>query len=273
MTDNIYTLINEIWEEIQNVVNFESLTYLKMYFHAYSSKSHLKNITEDLELLRCFSPPPKDVLDFGCGIGIQARVLASYGYCVHGLETYVDKSVEEFFKGQNEKVEAYLGSRESSIERVWQIIKKKSNIEFQFYDGKHIPYKPESFDLVLAYAVLEHIPKNEVSGIIKELNRVLKPGGMFFIFQLPQKTSYTEFIARKLKLQAHEQLWDLKLIEQLLQQNHFKIIYSEKKDMIIHQPYKLINFVFPILNLIDTILLHTPLSYFAHHLTVVAQKL
>ena len=125
----------------------------------------------------------------------------------------------------------------------------------------------------MAYAVIEHIPLSEVEEIIRELKRVLKSNGFIYVFQLPSKSSYTEFIARHLGLESHEILWSFHDINRLLSKYNLKIIYKEKVDMLINHPYKLINPLYSILKIINKFLIHTPLSYFAHHLTVVAQKL
>lgn len=48
-----------------------------------------------------------------------------------------------------------------------------------FYDGKTIPFADNTFDSILTSEVLEHIYNLE--DILKELNRVLKPGGKILI--------------------------------------------------------------------------------------------
>jgi len=53
------------------------------------------------------------------------------------------------------------------------------------YDGKKIPFKNNSFDVVLMFDVIEHIP-NIQEFLEKEVYRVLKKGGIF-IFQTPNK--------------------------------------------------------------------------------------
>lgn len=50
------------------------------------------------------------------------------------------------------------------------------------WDGKTMPFTNESFDSCIAVEVLEHCPEPEV--FLKEVNRVLKPGSVFF-FTVP----------------------------------------------------------------------------------------
>lgn len=45
-------------------------------------------------------------------------------------------------------------------------------------DAHHIPFKDDSFDLVIAQAVLEHVL--DPFQCVKEIHRVLKPGGMIY---------------------------------------------------------------------------------------------
>lgn len=48
-----------------------------------------------------------------------------------------------------------------------------------FYDGKHIPFPDNHFDSIFTTEVFEHV--FNLPDILKELNRVLKPGGQILI--------------------------------------------------------------------------------------------
>lgn len=60
-------------------------------------------------------------------------------------------------------------------------------------DAGHIPYPAGTFDLVFADNVLEHLP--DPSSVFSEVERVLKPGGVF-LFKTPNKWHYMPVIAR-----------------------------------------------------------------------------
>lgn len=84
------------------------------------------------------------------------------------------RSILEFC---NEKYENYISS----------------DYEDQFYATKNynitnIPEKENSFDLVICFHILEHIPKDEKA--IKELYRILKPNGTLLV-QVPLKQGKT----------------------------------------------------------------------------------
>ncbi len=262
-------LIAGIWLDLKDKVSREELVFLRKCFRAYSSRGHMKNVVADLSLMKRFTPPPRKVLDFGCGIGLQAYLLAQLGYEVHGLETVEDKSLEGFLKG---RAETHIRSREESMRGVWQAIQKKASVAFRFYDGRNIPYADGFFDAILAYAVFEHIPPDEIPAIVSNVRRVLKPGGVLYIFQLPQRTSWTEFVARKFGLESHDYLWDIGRVRQILEAAGFVIRHWERADMVVNHPYRFINPLFPALEFFNRVLLASPLSRFAHHLTVIGQK-
>lgn len=60
-------------------------------------------------------------------------------------------------------------------------------------DAGKIPYADETFDLVFADNVIEHI--DEPDQIFAEIRRVLRPGGKL-LFKTPNKTHYMPLIAR-----------------------------------------------------------------------------
>ncbi|MGX7824760.1 class I SAM-dependent methyltransferase [Actinokineospora sp. 24-640] len=51
------------------------------------------------------------------------------------------------------------------------------DVEGRVADAEGVPYPDESFDLVIGHAVLHHIP--DVAAAMREVRRVLKPGGRF----------------------------------------------------------------------------------------------
>lgn len=51
---------------------------------------------------------------------------------------------------------------------------------FDVHDGANLNiFEESSFDLVVAFDVLEHIPNNEMISFLSSIQRVLKPGGVF----------------------------------------------------------------------------------------------
>jgi ubiquinone/menaquinone biosynthesis C-methylase UbiE len=68
------------------------------------------------------------------------------------------------------------------------------DVDGRVADAERIPYPDNSFDLVVGHAVLHHIP--DVPAALREVLRVLKPGGRFVFAGEPTKIG--DFYARKL---------------------------------------------------------------------------
>jgi SAM-dependent methyltransferase len=73
-------------------------------------------------------------------------------------------------------------------------------------DPVALPYEDASFDVVLLCGVLEHVADPDAS--LEELRRVLRPGGRLYIYKLPNRWSWLEWLARPLGLYYHGQLPD-----------------------------------------------------------------
>ena len=68
-------------------------------------------------------------------------------------------------------------------------------------DPVALPFEDDSFDAVLSLGVLEHVGKPAES--LDELHRVLRPGGTLYVYKLPNRYSWLEWVARRLKLEYH----------------------------------------------------------------------
>ncbi|EID55539.1 class I SAM-dependent methyltransferase [Saccharomonospora xinjiangensis] len=68
------------------------------------------------------------------------------------------------------------------------------DVDGRVADAERIPYDDNSFDLVVGHAVLHHIP--DVPAALREVLRVLKPGGRFVFAGEPTKIG--DFYARRL---------------------------------------------------------------------------
>lgn len=95
----------------------------------------------------------KNVLDIGCGSGIDICEYAKYNCNVFGIDI-TDKAVE-------------LSKQRLNI--------LNFNGDINKYDGNNIPHENEKFDLVRSNGVLHHSPNME--HILTEIYRILKPNG------------------------------------------------------------------------------------------------
>ena len=56
-------------------------------------------------------------------------------------------------------------------------IKPSSNVDYVFDCTKKLPFKDQTFKIIYASHVLEHIPWYQLEKVLKEWLRILKPGG------------------------------------------------------------------------------------------------
>jgi len=99
----------------------------------------------------------KKVLEIGCGTGYGAD--------------YLSKSASNIVA---------IDIREGGISYC-QDKYGKDNLIFMQADGLKLPFKNESFDVVLSFQVIEHIEPKMVLNYLSEIKRVLKRDGVFLI--------------------------------------------------------------------------------------------
>ncbi len=100
------------------------------------------------------------VLDFGAGVGYSIPFFARH--LPRTRVTCLDVSSKSLAIGAG---------------------KYGSVADFKHFDGVSIPYAEGTFDLALASCVFHHIPHAEHVALLGEIHRVLKPGGLLFVFE------------------------------------------------------------------------------------------
>lgn len=87
-------------------------------------------------------------------------------------------------------------------------------------DHVRLPYEEASFDAVIGSGCLEHTAMDYES--LKEIYRIMKPGGVFVITYLPYYLSHDEWYRRKIRKQAfHRRLYGRRELSQLLKRTGF----------------------------------------------------
>ena len=207
----------------------------------------------------------QNVLDFGCGSGYLTLMLSRFINKVHGHE-YQGKWVGQSY-GNSSYHNGFLF--------IQSFIKKMlGSPSFGFYKSLPLKFENESFDGIVLYAVIEHLDKSIENEVLKEIHRVLKPGGFVFIAKLPRKNSYQERICPLLKINSHERLYTEKDVSEILNRNGFEITKIDKTGMFINHPNGIVNVIFPFFRIaefcIDKFL--PILKIFSHDFRVVAVK-
>lgn len=104
-----------------------------------------------------FLKPEAAVLDLGCGPGTITLGLA-----------------EAVFPGQVTGLDRDEESIRHAERLAWGL--EMMNVSFQVGDAYEIPFEDETFDVVFAHALFEHLSRPEQA--LREIHRVLKPGGV-----------------------------------------------------------------------------------------------
>jgi len=214
------------------------------------SKLFLEFVKKDLQQInRYLKKKNVLILDLGCQTGYITAYLSSKGFSVIGLDPMVSRRQM----------------------RLWRKLASRSKASFIVGDGKCLPLKDRIFEAVICYAVIEHIHDND--SVLAESHRVLDGGGLFFIFGLPKRRSYTERLAGTLGLWHHENLYDKGEIGNLLKKHGFQV--EELKDVnVLPRSVEVWNmaYLWILLFYIERLLVKTPLKLVSHSLTVVSRK-
>jgi SAM-dependent methyltransferase len=129
----------------------EDVTATYGVYHRYLLKPYLDMVAGELGHDRA--------LDLGCGTGVISLALAERGFDVLG----VDHSREMLAIAEKKLVDRAPSGR----------------YEFVVGDVRNVPADDEEFGCVTCQGLLHHLP--EMESCLGELNRVLRPGGFFFI--------------------------------------------------------------------------------------------
>ena len=101
----------------------------------------------------------KEILELGCGKADITRLIATNG---HGRKITATE-VDEIQHNKN------------------LLIDDLPNVTFLMAGSEAIPLANESFDVVFMFKSLHHVPIELMENALKEIKRVLKPGGMAYI--------------------------------------------------------------------------------------------
>jgi SAM-dependent methyltransferase len=104
-------------------------------------------------------------------------------------------------------------------------------------DPTTLPFADGSFDDVLGCGVLEHVaedvPGGDERSSLRELRRVLRPGGRLLIYQLPQQYAWQEAVVRRAGLgTGHRRRFTAAGIRGLLRQEGFAVETLRRTNLI-----------------------------------------
>lgn len=141
---------------LKHLSKYTQYSNSKNWLKWYSRIAPLKGIRVAKTLLK-YKENNAKVLDLGCGTGLTLAIVSQNFPNSIGCEI-----------------------SEMEIKATKEILKQvKVNIPVVKYDGKKLPFKDNSFDIVTSIEVIEHVEKPEL--MLKEINRVLRKKGILHI--------------------------------------------------------------------------------------------
>lgn len=129
------------------------------------------------------------ILDWGCGKGHVSFLLRERGARVVSCDYYSEGGSDG----------------DSAFGQGIPIIRSAGIVVDHLDDPVRLPYPEGQLDVALSFGVLEHVKEDLES--LKELRRVLRPGGLLFCFNLPYLFSWTQQLAHLRGNSYHDRLY------------------------------------------------------------------
>jgi ubiquinone/menaquinone biosynthesis C-methylase UbiE len=119
----------------------------------FSEERKRPKTTALIDVLRDFDCHPANILVVGCGTGSEAGILArAFGACTIGIDIVSQFTFD------------HAGAAPAVLMQM---------------DARALEFPDESFDLIYSFHALEHIPGPKDA--VREMSRVLRPGGRYLI--------------------------------------------------------------------------------------------
>lgn len=141
------------------------------------------------------------MLDVGCGDG--------------AIELFIERLLPHW------QVEG-IDISEKSIARAKE--KQLHKAHFSLYNGREIPFEDNSFDVVFIAAVLHHIDFSLHAGLLKEILRVLKPGGRLYLFEHNPLNPVTRYLVNTCAFDKDAKLLGYRYTRNILETAAFRQI-------------------------------------------------
>src|SRR3990167_11062777 len=196
----------------------------------------------------------ESLLDVGCGTGKLVEFFRKKGFTTYGCDS-ADEAIRmaRIINGQN-------------------VIKKAP--------AGRLPFKKQTFDIVSAISLIEHLSKKEAKAFLLETSRILKPHGFVFLITPNYSSPFRYLFGKKwfaYKDPTHINFFTPKTIKLLLLNCGFKNIkfrhksaYNVPFDWYLPSPVR--KLPMPFKNLLNYLMVSSPLSTFRDSIWISAQK-
>lgn len=136
---------------------------------------HFEKLHHLLRLVHFDAWRDKDVLDVGCGAGVEVARFARAGARVTGID---------------------LSERAIDLTRR-NLATRQLPASLAVADGERLPFRDNSFDFVFAHGVVQYAASD--SAVVGECYRVLRPGGQA-LFQVYNRVSWLHLLSKVMKV-------------------------------------------------------------------------
>lgn len=120
--------------------------------------------------------PRLAAVDLGCGVGNYHPILS--------------------------KAFGSLAAIDISRDCVAEAARNNPNVAYQTYDGGPLPYADRTFDVAFAICVLHHVPPGGWPSFVAEAMRVLRPGGLFAVYEHNPLNPLTRYVVGRCPFDA-----------------------------------------------------------------------
>jgi cyclopropane fatty-acyl-phospholipid synthase-like methyltransferase len=149
-------------------------------------------------------------IDLGCGVGRIMQVLAPRFGEIHGVDVS-----DEMLRHAKER------------------LKEHGHVRLHRIEGKDLKLFPDAhFDVMWSYSVLYHMPRELMYGYVRELGRVMKPGGVM-VYQLAQLYSVRRWLQAVFRIEPDPADYNVRRfytkghLQQLAAENGFEVLACE----------------------------------------------
>lgn len=192
---NDYSKLDELLENIRINDGKEIKDWLHIPIHLPFIKKELKKLDKN----------KTRILEAGCGFGHWVFWMAEQGFETTGVD---------------------LSPKAISLAKDYALKNKINNCKFIKGDVRKLPIEDNYFDIIFSFGLIEHFLRPEI--ILKELLRVLKPGGKIFL-SVPNKYSSHTISRLILKILGkwdlgREYSYDKKSLIKLFKNQHMEVL-------------------------------------------------
>jgi SAM-dependent methyltransferase len=151
-------------------------------------------------LFKIFGSTKVDVLDVGCGVGNYHSLLRPELNRLYGVD----------ISGESLKTAA----------------QRNKQVEYSHFDGTNLPFLDGTFDAAFAICVYHHVPISDRTALTRSVRRVLRPGGIFMIFEHNPRNPLTMRVVNRCEFDRDAVLLKSEEAESLLSKESFTNVES-----------------------------------------------